>query len=79
VRSHGRDIVPADGRLVLSRGNASYTSELDDGGGFYLENVPPGGYAAQTAYPNGACSFEIAIPATHKLSNALGTLTCAGS
>lgn len=79
VRSGGHDVVPADGRLVLSRGNVSNTSELDDGGGFYLENVPPGRYAAAVAYPNGACSFDITITATHKLSNALGTLTCIGA
>ncbi len=76
MRTRGGDIVPADGRLVLSRGASSYTSELDDGGGFYLENVAPGRYAARIAYPGGTCSFAMTIGATHKLSNALGTLTC---
>lgn len=34
------------------------------GGEFYLENIPPGTYAAEATTPNGRCRFELKVPDT---------------
>lgn len=68
--------VPADGMLVLSGKHGSARSPLDDGGGYYFENLAPGAYAATVRSPVGNCRFTLQIPVVAKIATDLGIVRC---
>jgi len=76
VRVHGARIVPAYGDLRIDDGDVHADSAIGDDGEFYLEDVPPGTYRAQTAYKQGTCTFALKEPDGAGVLVNLGTLEC---
>lgn len=73
----GGELVPLE--LAQVRLNAPGAGDFLTGrrGEFYLENMPPGRYAARTRADGEACRFELVIPESTESFVELGTLVCA--
>jgi hypothetical protein len=52
------------------------TSPFDEAGNFYLENVPPGAYAAEVQYATGVCTFQLVVKASGTSLAHVGTVRC---
>jgi outer membrane usher protein len=76
VQDEGVALVPAYGQLSLLLEDRAVTSPLDEAGNFYLENVPPGTYAAEVEYASGVCKFPLAVVASESALIQAGTLHC---
>jgi outer membrane usher protein len=72
----GTSIVPKYGQLTIRGKSFHAESALGDLGEFYLENVPPGKYAARVLFKGGACDFDFTSPATSKALDKVGELHC---
>jgi outer membrane usher protein len=73
----GRSVVPKFGQLEIEGHDFDGRSVLGENGEFYLENVPPGTYAAHILFADGECRFEFTAPSTDKALVRMGTLQCA--
>jgi outer membrane usher protein len=69
-------VVPMGGVLTLSARGTSVSSTLDDGGGYYFENLKPGRYRAIVHFAGRICSYDFDVPRPTAVANALGERTC---
>ncbi len=76
VEDHGKEIAPAYGQIGVRVGDREMTSPFDEAGNFYLENVPPGSYAAEVQYATGVCTFQLEVQATGTSLAHVGTVRC---
>jgi outer membrane usher protein len=77
VRRLGADVIPAFARVVLTAGDRHFTTDLGSEGQFYLENVPPGSYAATlTGGASLGCAFTLTLPAANQAVTELGAFAC---
>jgi outer membrane usher protein len=76
IDDQGKSVLPAYGQLVVSVDKRETISPLDEAGNFYLENVPPGSYAAEVQYEAGTCAFSLAVPVGSTALVNVGTIRC---
>jgi outer membrane usher protein len=76
VEDQGKAIVPSYGQITVQVEGKPVDSPLDEAGSFYLENVPPGSYAAEVEYATGVCSFRLAVVAGATALANVGTVRC---
>jgi outer membrane usher protein len=70
----GQPTVPAFGELVV---DTRFRSPLGADGQFWFGDLPVGKHTAQVDFRDGACRFELVVPASASASVNLGTLSCA--
>jgi len=56
VEDQGKATVPSYGQITVQVEGKPVDSPLDEAGSFYLENVPPGSYAAEVQYATGCAA-----------------------
>ena len=76
VEDQGKATVPSYGQITVQVEGKPVDSPLDEAGSFYLENVPPGSYAAEVQYATGVCSFRLAVVAGATALANVGTVRC---
>jgi outer membrane usher protein FimD/PapC len=76
IDDQGKTILPAYGQLVVLVDKKQTVSPLDEAGNFYLENVPPGSYAAEVQYETGSCTFSLAVSSGSTALVNVGTIRC---
>ena len=76
VERGGTAVVPKYGQLTIEDKAFHAESALGEVGEFYLENVPPGKYAARVLFTGGECDFEFVSSATDKVLDKVGALQC---
>jgi len=76
VEEGGKEIPPAYGQIGVKIDEHDMTSPFDEAGNFYLENVPPGSYAAEVQYATGVCTFQLVIKASGTSLAHVGTVRC---
>jgi outer membrane usher protein len=76
VEDQGKATVPSYGQITVEVEGKPVDSPLDEAGSFYLENVPPGSYAAEVEYATGVCSFRLAVVAGATALANVGTVRC---
>ena len=76
VEEGGKDMAPAYGQITVTIGGRDMSSPFDEAGNFYLENVPPGSYAAEVQYATGTCTFPLVVTASGTSLAQVGTVRC---
>ena len=76
VEEGGKGTPPAYGQIGVTIDNHEMTSPFDEAGNFYLENVPPGSYAAEVQYATGVCTFQLVVQASGTSLAHVGTVRC---
>ena len=57
-------------------GGAAQASPVGGDGGFYLENLPPGRYAARVEQREMVCRFTLVVPTSTSAFVNIGTVRC---
>lgn len=76
ARSNGilRDAEFYEVKMMVDGGEIAFPTGRN--GEFYLENIKPGRYRAETVYMGKTCSFDIIIPDVKDVMIKLGELVC---
>jgi outer membrane usher protein len=76
IRSRGQ-VKPAEFyEVIVAVGNRRVTFVTGRGGEYYVEDLPPGRYAARVAGGGTSCAFELSIPETREPLTELPTVIC---
>ncbi len=76
LRDAGTVETPGAGLLILQRDAFHASSELDDDGAYYFENLAAGRYRATLAWHALTCTFDFDVPKATSVASNLGVRTC---
>jgi outer membrane usher protein len=72
----GKTVVPLNAALTFERNGKQDGADMNETGGFYLEDLAPGSYRFHIDADNGQCDIPVTVPASDQTIASLGTLTC---